>query len=359
MANPITNRLRLVETIHFDGLPLLGFIKVPWFDQVVPVMEGVNQEVFRGEDHIGSVYPSNGQAENAGNAFMPLVKARRGDLIYRVSLTPQPYDLTGVITTKDGYRRVYQVRLELLVKNSSRCLERYRDSEDPAALAIGQFKVAFERFVSRYAHDEVDHMRLAFDGLNNQLSDYCGIIIERSNYSSHTDLRREQELEIQQKTELKKREVMAEVEAKMFELRQRAELKKEELATDAEVKELEEKIRMKRESLQKQFDRDEKVKQSDFARAEKMKHHLNEARIKLLSMTVNDLTAINSERIRDAFDSNASVRAVLEDSLKLLGVFSGSNRKSEEVVDSNLLNGDRAVNAEEGESGPDATINSL
>ena len=65
----------------------------------------------------------------------------------------------------------------------------------------------------------------------------------------------------------------------------------------------------------------EKDSQNDFSREEKIKSQLNEARIQILTKTVHDLTAINTERIRDELGSDTPVRLVLEDSLKLLAVF--------------------------------------
>jgi hypothetical protein len=358
MDNPVTNRLRLIEMIQFEGLPIFGSTKIPWFDQAVPMIEGISQEVFRGENHLDSVHPGNQSVGASSTKPLP-VKARKGDIIYRVSLIPQPYDFTGIITTKDGYQRMYEVSLQLLVNSPRRCVENYRASKDPASLTIGQFKTQFELYFSQLVHDEIDLSSTRIGKLNQQLSDLYGIIVVHPNWRFHADPRRKRELEIQQKTELRKKEVEADVEAKVFELRKNTILKKEELKLNAEVKELEDDIRMRRDRIQKQFDHDEKVKQNDFVRVEKIKGNLNEARIKLLSTTVNDLATINTERIRDAFDSDASVRAVLEYSLKLLAVFTEQKSKSEEVIDSTLLNDGVAANTESEEKEPITDANPI
>lgn len=308
MDNSVTNRLRLIEVFPVEGLPLLGNIKMRWFDRVVSPIEGICQEVYRGKSYIDSVYPQRYQTEATNR--LP-VKARKGDLIYRVTLTPQPHDFTGVVRTKDDYRRIYHVHVQLRVNNPNKCVECYRNSKDPASLVIDEFRTGFERFFSRYTHDSLSNVNPGFDAFNKKISSTCGIIIENPNWSFYADRQHEKELEIQRDIELKKREILAEVEIKSFELQNRTELKKKEIASDAEVKEWEDDINMRRERAQRQFDRDEKVRQNDFLREEKIKSRLNEARIKLLSMTLDDLTAINSERIRDAFDTNASVRKVL------------------------------------------------
>ena len=356
MSDQTTNHFKLIEKTYVEGVPLLGFVKASWFDRIVPVKENVIQEVFRGEDLIGTVYPYSSSADNISQMNSQPVKARRGDIIYSIVLIPQPYTLTGVIATKDGYTRTYQAYLELLINNPRACVKRYRIDGDPTAWIIPGFKNRFEQFMSGFIHDEISSVKFTLDGLNAQLSNSSGIIIQHFTWNSGIDPRHEQEREFQQKIEVRKREVLAEVEAKVFELRRRTELKKAELVADGELKELEEMIRMSRERTQKQFDRDEKVKQNDFVRNEKMMSRLHEARIQFLSKTVNDLTAINSERIREAFDSDASVRTLLEDSLKLLTVFSEQSHTSEEVVESSLLNSDNQIGVES-ESGPDVPLN--
>src|SRR5712692_3621290 len=244
MEISITDRLRLIETTHFEGFPLLGNMTIPWIDQVVLVRRGISQEVFRGKDYIGSVYYPSDVLGNTRRTEPTLVKARKGDLIYRVSLSPQLYNFTGFIVTKDGYRRTYEVRLELLVNNPKRCVECYREGADPAALAIDQFKSRFERYFSGIEHNEINRVRSStYEHLNKQLGDLCGTIVVHVHWSTHADYQREKELEIQYKTELRKKELVAELEAKAFEIRKQAELKKIELTSNADVKEHEEELR--------------------------------------------------------------------------------------------------------------------
>lgn len=335
MENPVTDRLMLVETTCFEGLPLLGNITIPWFEQRIPARKGINREVFRGKNYIGSVNsPSIRLGDQRERESAP-VKARKGDLIYNVLLTPQLYNFTGFIGTKDGFQRTYEVRLQLQVNNSKRCVECYREGRDPAAMAIGHFKSKFEQYFSRFVYDEIDHIKVSTEKLNKQLDDMCGIIVVHMNWKFYLDLQREKALQI----------------------RRNAELRKIEIETEAEVKELEERQKMDRERRQKQFELEEKGKKNDFDRMEKLKQNLNEARIQWLSNTVQELVTINKEQIRDAIDSNVSVRTVLEDHLKLLSVFSGSNPKDGGIVDSNLLNEDILVDGKEEKFGPDTTIN--
>ena len=347
MENIITNRLRLVETTFFEGRPLLGSIKIPWFEHEVPVVTDRNQEIYRDEKHIGSVNYHSSLVGGASTNGTQSIKARKGDIIYCISLNPQPYTLTGIITTKDGYRKMYEISFQIQVNNSRQFIEKYHRGKDPVAAAIHDFKTAFERYFSGFNHDEIDFKRLGYGNLNKWLSKEYGLLFLDILRNFHIDYQREKELEIWRKTELRKREVIAEIEMKKFELTKQAELRRAEIITNAELSELEKEVKVRGERIQKQSDRDERRIQNDFSREEKIKSQLNEARIQILTKTVHDLTAINTERIRDAFDSDTPVRLVLEDSLKLLAVFVGPNQENEEVIDAHLSNDNLEVDVKE------------
>src|SRR5207253_5002842 len=145
--------------------------------------------------------------ESASNIEIPSVKAHKGDIIYRVYLTPQPYDFTGIITTKDRFRRMYDVHLQLQVNNSKKFVESYRADKDPVGSTIDVFRIQFEHFFSRLMHDEIDSSRVGINKLNQSLSDLFGIIVISQSWRFHPDPYRENELEIHQKVELRKREL--------------------------------------------------------------------------------------------------------------------------------------------------------
>src|SRR2546423_7244003 len=133
MFNPVTDRLKLVEEVVVSGRPVLGRIPLSLFDQVIFVIEDVSQEVFRGKNYLGSVRPASFYAEKALSLdTMPLIKARRGDMIYRVTLAPQPYGFTGTVQTQDKYQRMYEMQIVLEVKDPTRIIEWYHQSKDPA-----------------------------------------------------------------------------------------------------------------------------------------------------------------------------------------------------------------------------------
>ena len=337
MSNTIADGLRLVELTQFKGFPLLG--NISWFDRIIPAKTGVSQEIYRKGVHFCSLYEPNSQFENQTNSALQYVRVHNGDLIYTVHLTPQQYELTEIITTQDGFRRMYDLYFRIKVLNSKHFVESYRDENDPAGSTIQAYKRQFENFFSKLSYAQIDNYdssKIDLTKLNQSFSTQFGCVIVNPRWKFYADTAHEKELEIQQKIEWKKKELQAEVELKVFELRKNAEFRKEEIIVNAELNDLEEQVKMDKERRQKQFDREEKNIQNEFVRTEKMKYNINEAHIRILSTTVNDLTAINNERIRDAFDSNSSVKEVVEDSLRLLTVFTEPHDKIEEVVDSTL-----------------------
>lgn len=334
MFNPVTDRLGYVEKVVIEGRAILGQIPLRLFGRVVPVTEGVSQEIFRGGQRIGSIRPPGITSGNAEDMISAPIKVRKGDVIYRVSLVPQPYNFVGTIQTKDGYQRIYDMHIELVVSNSVLFIFWYCQGNDPANSVISQFKEDFQIYASKFDHDKLDSLRPVYNNFNNWSSNHYGMKVTNPQHGFRKDEKRVKALEIQQNAELRKREIEAE----------------------AEIKALEEKFRMARERRQKEFDREEKKNQSDFARAQRLQHHLNEARIKLLNKTVDDLVSINSARIRDALDYGGSIKMILEASLKPLNVFSAPSREDGDIVDAPPLQGDIPGEAEEKDNGPDTII---
>jgi hypothetical protein len=295
------------------------------FERLLPVIKEVSQEVFRDGKHFKSIYPLKDQVGGAISKSSGSVKIRKGDIIYRISLAPQPYNFVGPIQTRDKYQRIYDMSIELIVSNAKLFAILCFHDKDPVASVVREFKGAFQSYVSRFEHDKLKDVTLNFENWIGVLSQRYGIRVMHPTWTLRADYSREKDIEI----------------------RQQVVLRKLEIETEADVKALEEKFRMDRERIQKWFEREEKSKQSEFNRLEKLKYHQNEAYIKLLSKTVDELATINHERIRDAVDGNGSVKDVLEDTLKLLGVFSSAASENANVIDGSLLNKDVPFETEE------------
>lgn len=326
MINPVTDRLGFIKVVPFEGSYLFGKIPLPGAEQLLPEIRGVSQEVFRDRKHYKSLYSLKDQVGgDVSSDIAESVKVRKGDIIYQVFLAPQPYNFVGTIQTRDKYQRFYDMSIELIVSNPKLFAILCFNGKDPIASLIREFKGAFQSYTSRFEHDKLNDVTLNFENWISALSQRYGVRVIRPRWTFRADYSRAKEIEV----------------------RQQATLKKVEIETEADVKTLEDKLRMDRERRQKQFERDEKSKQSEFNRLEKMKYHQNEAYIKLLSRTVDELVTINRERIRDAIDGNGSVKDVLEDTLKLLEVFSSAASENANIVDGMLLTEDMPTETEE------------
>ena len=335
MFNPVTDRLKFVEKIVIGGRPVLGRMPLPLFDQVVPVINGFSQEVFRRGGYLGSVRPTNSPVEKAGSLdVIHPIKVRRGDIIYRITLAPQPYHFLGTVQSKDKYQRIYDMSIVLMVNNATRLIEWYHQSKDPAGWVIRCFKENFERWATGIEHDKLNSARPSWDNIAQLLSNRCGIRITQPKWSFGADPIRERD----------------------WEIRRHADLRKVEIENEHEIKKLEEQLQRERERAQKEFEQEEKSRHNEFIRGEKLKNRQNEAYMQLLSETAKELMTMNRERIREALDYNRPVKPVLQDSFRLLSVFSGPVPENEEVIDSMLLNRDMPLEGEDDMNAPDAVI---
>jgi hypothetical protein len=313
MYNSQTDSLGLIECVVVEeGGRLFGKVPVPPFDRSLQPLPGKHQEVFRGGVPIGSVFPPGAPTTN-GCRVEP-VKVRSGDRIYRVSVSPKTYPIVGTILTKDRYQRIYEMSIEWQISNPLQIVYMYQRGEDPTGKAIAHFKASFQRYASCFDHNKLDAVQFPFNQWAKSLRDQYGVIAFCSQPVFRFDNKKTQEDKVHQDAKLRKFVIEAE----------------------SDVKILEEESKRDQERQQRQFERDEKSKQNDFLREEKLKAQLNEARIKLLVQSVNDLVLINRERLKDAVDCNGSFKAVLEDSLKLLNAFNQPPQEEGVVVDASL-----------------------
>ncbi len=349
MFNPVTDRLKLVEKVVVSGRSLLGRIPLSLFDQDILVIEDVSQEIFRGKDYLGSVRPASFYAEKAsGLNAMPSIKARRGDIIYCITLAPQPYDFTGTVQTQDSYQRIYEMQIVLVVNNPTRVIEWYHQSKDPAGWLKDHLKRNFELWAAGIGHDKLDSTRPSLDNTTQLLSNQCGIRITRYSWNFRIDPARSKELEIHKNTELRKIEMRSAYDLRMI-----------EIENEHTMKAAEERRQREREREQKDFEREEKLKQNNFLREEKRRNQQNAAYSQLLSETVKDLVEMNRGQMRDAFDYNGSVKAVLQNSLRLLNVFDGPVPEEGKVIDTTSSDGTMPFEGEEDKTGLDNPPDSL
>lgn len=323
MFNPVTDRLKLVEKDIVPGRSLFGKIPLSFLGQEIPAIEGISQEIYRGETHIASVRPASFYEEEGlePDTLFP-VRARSGDTLYHVTLASQPYNFTGTIQTQDHYQRIYDMHIVLAVKDPTRVVDWYRQSKDPANWVVGRFKSFFEASASSISHDMLSTAKLPWEHTAQLWCNTCGIKITQYTCNFRVDSIRAKELEIYRNTELRK-----------IEMKKAHELKTIEVGYDHTIKILEERHRREREREQKEFERSEKLKNNDFAREERRRSQQNAAYIHLLSETVKDLVEINRGQIHDAAEYDAVVKAVLQNSLGLLKIFEGPLPEPGKVIE--------------------------
>ncbi|HCP74194.1 MAG TPA: hypothetical protein DIU08_06085 [Ktedonobacter sp.] len=114
------------------------------FERLLPVIKEVSQEVFRDGKHFKSIYPLKDQVGGAISKSSGSVKIRKGDIIYRISLAPQPYNFVGTIQTRDKYQRIYEMSIELIVSNAKLFAILCFHDKDPVASVVREFKGAFQ-----------------------------------------------------------------------------------------------------------------------------------------------------------------------------------------------------------------------
>jgi hypothetical protein len=303
----------IVEEKLIQGRSFLGIISLSWSGQTIAPKAGICQILYRN----GTTYAHSVDQNFRGE----LPRAYKGDCVYSVSLMPRTYNFNGVITTKDGKARSYDMHIEMQVVHATRFMEAYHHSQDPACSVFIQFKQAFEYYASKM--EDMTEATLApwLDRQVAMFSQRYGIQVIHPAWffhASHEIIRKE---DIVQAAQRKKRELDIEYELKIHE-----ELHKGDL-----------------ERVQKDVRRDEKARQNEFARSEKKKGHVINEQIRLLSSTVTSLIQVNDNRVNDNVGYNLPAQDILKDSLKLLASLNNSldnsPQEAETILGSTLSNG--------------------
>ncbi|HEY1351164.1 MAG TPA: hypothetical protein VGF67_16210 [Ktedonobacteraceae bacterium] len=298
--------LGLIEYVTVQKATLLG---LPLFERALSPLAGKHQEVFRDDVPAGSVPPL--EAKGPGERPTGLVRVRRGDYVYRVAVRWQRSLLVGTILTRDRYQCLYEMDIAWRVSNPLQCAYMYHQGEHPERDCVARLKITLQKHASGIEHDQLGMHQFPFEQWAAALRELYGLTAVCSRLFFRFDDQKTQEDKIAQT----------------------ARLREYTLEEESRVTRLEEDREREKDRRQRQFDRDEKQKQSEFAREERLRYHINEARITLLNQSVTELVQINKERLRDAADYNGSFKTVLEDSLRLLQAFHQSPRTEREIVD--------------------------
>jgi hypothetical protein len=296
MYNQVTDRFKLVQ---------MELVKaVPAFGRTITAVEKYSLEVFRGEFHCGSVrIQRTGFVNNTGQEYNKM-KVYSGDIIFWISLVPQPVSISGHLTTKDEYIRVYDVTFDLVVSNPVLFVQGYRLGKDPVHFAIEKIKLSLQGYASRTQHDKLVRIEKLNDGWNNRLNDDTGMrVLQISHWSLRDDPKRK------------------EIDTVVKE----AERNKVSVTKKAEIQKLEERLERERDSDQRAFEREQETIE-----------HMHKLHLELRETAARELTDILRERIRYTFERGTPIDEVAEDSMRLLNAFHESLQRGS-VVDSTLL----------------------
>src|SRR5260370_30259769 len=124
MANTETDRLQLVESVPVKGI--LGI-----FGRTISVADGFSIEVFRGEQHLGSILSKDIALASDVKKSVEKLGVRSDDTLYRINLGAKLLTLNGAFGTSDGFEPSYKVVLEICVVNPKQFALRYRQQDDP------------------------------------------------------------------------------------------------------------------------------------------------------------------------------------------------------------------------------------
>jgi hypothetical protein len=378
MYNQVTDRFGFVRTEIVQALPLLG--------RTISSKDGYSLEVFRSGEHFASVRPRT-VVPASTTRQRPVqkpqrMKAANGDVVYWVSVVPQPIPIVGSFTTLDNFVRIYDLTLDLVVSYPELFAKGYRQGKDPVNLAIESFKTEFFDYATKTEHDKLKVLKQPGSVWNNSLSADTGMKIAQISQSSFRDDPQRLEIaKLQQDAE--KDKLAIEIKAKnqnledqferirdsekrmheRYELvrqrefeheeqvlqhsHERGELEKQKVFEREERtrhrmyerRELEKQREFERQELEKQLIDEirKQEKQKAFEREEKTRQHIYDLHYQLRVAAAQELKEILRERIRDTFDRGKPIDDVAEESLKLLNAFHESLHRS--YVDSTLANG--------------------
>lgn len=298
MYNQVTDRFRLVQT---------EFVKaVPAFGRTITAIENYSLEVFRGEFHRGSVRMHRAGFVNNTEQEYVKMKVYNGDTVFWVDLVSHPVSISGHLTTKDKYIRVYDITFDLVVSNPSLFVQGYRLGKDPVHIAIEKFKSSLQGYASRIEHDKLVPIKQPSNEWNNRLRADTGIkLLQISHWSLRDDPKRK------------------EIDTVV----QEAERNKVSVTKQAEIQKLKERLERERDAEKKVFQREEDTLD-----------HMHKLHLRLRETAAQELTEILRERIRYTFERGTPIDEVAEDSMKLLNAFHESLQRGS-VVDSTLLSG--------------------
>ncbi len=263
MSNEWTNQLNIAKQ-EVVGPSFLSFL----FARTQKPVVGWSQVIFHRNQFIEEIPPANASNPLATQNTTAVI-VREGDVIVSVYRGSRLYDLTGTVSTKDKYQRLYDISLSLEVHHPIPAAKEYYQEKDPAGKAITQVKSWFEEAVQSYNHDQFPNLPPLFDKWNNWLKP-LGIAIQPEG-----------------KTRFSEDPYYSELA--------RIELEKE-------IKRMQEEIKYEQEKLLKVYENKKKEIERDFARREEVKDQIHKICSELLQVAADEIKDTLRERVHEGFE---------------------------------------------------------
>jgi hypothetical protein len=276
MDNILTDQLRLAQKNYAPGFLFFRHRLQSIFD--------CHQIVFQGDRPQGIVSP--------GALREQQIKVRKDDVIIRVFTEPRVYILTGTLSTKDKYKRVYEIPLELTVNDPALFAESYFQKKDPARRAIETFKESFERFAMSIEYTRVQSVNIPFAQWNVRWQE-TGIYLRQSD-----------------KTMFREDPQYTDPYAEKAKLQEQVEMQIYTLEANKSVQFTQDRIQREREQAQKEFEHQEKTKEQLYTICYDMRQ-----------VAAEEITTVLKERIHEGFESGRTPSQISEEYFALVSMF--------------------------------------
>ena len=285
MSNELTNQLTIARQ-EIVGPSFLSFLLGG--TEKKPVA-GWSQVVFHRDRPVEEIPPIN-----AGSSLIvhtTTVRVREGDVIVYVYTGSRTYHLTGTVSTKDGYNRLYEIELSLCVNNALPLAKAYCQEKDPVWEAINRVQSLFQDYASYYSHDELLSSDAPFEEWNTKWLGKLGIAIRpRSKAMFREDPHYSELARIRQAN-----------------------------------KELKEKY--EQEKAQKEYECEKNTIERDFARREEVKNQVHKICSDLLQAVADEMKETLRERVREGFEKGSLTSEIWDELYTVLYALGDDDRQ--------------------------------
>lgn len=263
MSNQLTNQLNIAKQ-EVVGASFLSFL----FPRTQTPVAGWSQVIFHRNQSIEEIPPVN-TSNPLATQNATVVKVREGDVIVSVYHGSRYYNLTGTVTTKDKYRRLYEISLSLEVHHPMPVARAYYQEKDPVGNAISKVKSWFENAAQSYNHDQLPNWPPLFDKWNNWLDPH-GIAIQPEGWTKfHEDPYYSESARLKQ---------------------------------EKETKRIQEEVKFEQEKTMKKYEFEKKAIERDFVRKEEVKDQIHKICSALLQVAADEMKDTFQERVREGFE---------------------------------------------------------